>query len=98
IIPADLSGWRYRPRNGYVAVDPELGRIAFPPSQLPKDDVLASYHYAGAADIGGGEYQRPVILPANASIYRVGKGAEFSDIRGAYERWVKDRPTNAAVI
>ena len=26
---ADLSDWRYRPRRGQVAVDPELGRIAF---------------------------------------------------------------------
>ncbi|MEQ9072097.1 MAG: hypothetical protein RLO18_35500, partial [Gimesia chilikensis] len=35
IIPADLSDWQYRPRPGQIAVDPELGRIIFPPGQLP---------------------------------------------------------------
>lgn len=58
IVPADLSGWQYRPRPGYVAVDPELGRIAFPPSQLPRYGVVVSYHYGFSADVGGGEYDR----------------------------------------
>jgi hypothetical protein len=58
VVPADLSGWKYRPRHGYVAVDPELGRIAFPPTELPDHDVVVSFYYAFSADIGGGEYQR----------------------------------------
>ncbi len=61
IIPADLSDWQYRPRPGFVAVDPELGRIVFPPSQRPRQGVIVSYHYGFSADIGGGEYQRPLI-------------------------------------
>src|SRR5262249_23603941 len=68
IIPADLSEWRYRPRSGYVAVDPELGRIAFPPSQLPEQGVQVSYHYACATEIGGGEYRRATIMPLDSAI------------------------------
>ena len=36
LVPADLSGWTYVPRLKTVAVDPVLGRLAFPPGQLPK--------------------------------------------------------------
>ncbi len=60
IIVADLSDWQYRPRAGFVAVDPERGRIAFPPRQLPKEGVWVMYHYGFSADIGGGEYERPI--------------------------------------
>ncbi len=58
IIPADLSEWRYRPPRDHMAVDPELGRISFPPGQLPKEGVWVSYHYGFSDDIGGGEYKR----------------------------------------
>jgi hypothetical protein len=97
VIPADLSEWRYRPRNGHVAVDSELGRIAFPPSQLPEQGVWVSYHYAFATEIGGGEYQRPIITPSDCSIYRVGKGTQFPHVRDAYEQWARDRPASAVI-
>jgi hypothetical protein len=60
IIPADLSGWRYRPRRGYVALDPQLGRIAFHPQERPRD-VWVRYHYAFPAELGGGEYKRSLM-------------------------------------
>jgi hypothetical protein len=63
IVPADLTGWAYRPRRGQVAVDPVLGRIAFPPGHLPSG-VWVSYYYGFSADIGGGEYNRPIREPA----------------------------------
>src|SRR5258706_1326405 len=44
IMPADLSDWQYYPPRDRVAVDPVLGRIAFPPSQLPKKNVRVFYH------------------------------------------------------
>ena len=62
IVVADLSGWTYRPRRGQVAVDPELGRIAFNPREVP-DRVWVSYHYGAPAKIGGGEYDRPIPPP-----------------------------------
>lgn len=35
IIPADLTDWQYTPPDGFVAVDPQLGRIQFPPISCP---------------------------------------------------------------
>jgi hypothetical protein len=55
----DLSdhegGWAH-PDQQRVAVDPVLGRIAFP--DAVSEPVLVTYHYGSAADIGGGEYDR----------------------------------------
>ncbi|MBH5369769.1 hypothetical protein [Bradyrhizobium glycinis] len=87
IIPADLSDWRFRPPHGYIAVDPELGRLAFPPTQSPTRDVLVSYYYAFGCDIGGGEYQRTRDVPSGARVYRVGKGTEHETIPDALEVW-----------
>ena len=63
IIPADLSAWRYQTPRDHIAVDPELGRFAFPVRQLPRGNVYVSYGYGFAAPIGGGEYSRPVRRP-----------------------------------
>ena len=44
-----------------IAVDPELGRIAFPltsPPISPPASVRVTYHYGFSADMGGGEYER----------------------------------------
>jgi hypothetical protein len=63
IVPADLSGWRRVARPGTVAVDAELGRICFPPDEVPAQVVVA-YHYGFSFEIGAGEYDRtPVALP-----------------------------------
>jgi hypothetical protein len=42
IVVADLTDWAYRPLPGQVAVDPELGRIAFPPTQPRRQGVWVS--------------------------------------------------------
>jgi len=39
IVAANLTDWTYRPLPGQVAVDPELGRIAFPPTQIRRQGV-----------------------------------------------------------
>jgi hypothetical protein len=66
IIPADLSDWQYAPPLKHIAVDPVLGRLAFPldQEQLPKKGVRVMYHYGFSADIGGGEYARPISNPS----------------------------------
>lgn len=68
IVPADLSGWQYVPKLKHIAVDPVLGRFAFPPSQLPKKGVTVTYRYGFSADIGGGEYSRPIFDPSPEEI------------------------------
>lgn len=97
IIPADLSDWRFRPPHGHVAVDPELGRLVFPPSQLPEDDVLVTYHYAFGLSIGGGEYARALPIPPEARIYRVGANGDFTRIVDAYRKWCDDGWTSAII-
>jgi len=66
IVPADLSDWQYAPPLKHIAVDPVLGRFAFPldQDQLPKKGVRVSYQYGFSADIGGGEYARPILDPS----------------------------------
>jgi hypothetical protein len=101
VIPADLSGWRYRPRQDRVAVDPVLGRIAFPAGYAPKDGVWVSYYYGFSADIGGGEYDRPLSQPETYKLYRVGGPEEqFHTINAALQEWRKDsaaKNTNGVV-
>ena len=98
IIPADLTDWRYEPQQNHVAVDPRLGRITFPATQLPPGDVHVSYNYGSVADIGGGEYARVIPRPAQpVTIYEVGASLEFSTIHSAVERWQQEKPRFAAI-
>ncbi|GAP51682.1 hypothetical protein [Streptomyces azureus] len=91
IVVADLSDWRYRPRRGQVAVDPELGRIAFGSRSAPRQGVWVDYHYAFAADMGGGEYERDREPRPDAEVYRVGPGQPYRQIMDAYRAWQHDR-------
>jgi len=100
IIPANLSDWRkYRPKRNFVAVDPKLGRIVFPSNQKPRYGVAVSYHYAFGADIGGGEYNRPISQPKDAAIYRVGKVEIYKTINSALTAWEKEetKPRSAVI-
>ena len=72
IVVANLSGWHYQARKGQVLVDPELGRIAFPARHVPKHGIRVFYHYGFSADIGGGEYDRPLSQPAGEVVVRTG--------------------------
>ena len=90
IIPADLSGWRYRPHHDRIAVDPVLGRMVFPAGQIPKDGVWVSYHYGFGADIGGGQYDRPLSQPETYKLYRVGSKEKFRTINAALRKWRKN--------
>ncbi len=97
IVVADLTNWAYRPPRDRVAVDPVLGRIAFPPRQLPKKGVWVSYHHGFSDDTGGGEYPRMLSHPADAVVYRVGEDQEFDRINDALARWREERPRHAVV-
>ena len=62
VLAADLSDaggglWAHRPKDK-IAIDPVLGRIAFPENDPPPGEVLVTYHYGFADDLGGGEYDR----------------------------------------
>jgi hypothetical protein len=98
IVPADLSDWQYLPRRGTIAVDPVLGRIAFPTRQLPKNGVWVSYHYGFSTDIGGGEYERMISQPTGYALYRVGRGEQFDTINAALDQWRMDSETAADAV
>src|SRR5262249_56629562 len=83
---------------GQVAVDPELGRLAFPPTQPRRQGVSVSYYYAFSAAIGGGEYTRTLLQPAAGyNLYLLGEGQAFPRINDALTRWQKDNPTSGVI-
>ena len=96
IVAADLSDWAYVPPRNRVAVDPVLGRMAFPSKQLP-DKVRVSYHYAFSADLGGGEYDRPLSQPTTFALYRIGEGEAYKRISDALRQWQIDQPRDAVI-
>lgn len=97
ILAADLSDWEgYYPTLNTIAVDPELGRFIFPPNQTPQR-VRVSYHYAFSAEMGGGEYDRPLTQPAGAAIYQVGENETLRRISQALELWQKEQPADAVI-
>jgi len=74
IVAKDLGDWQDLPEEDQVAVDPELGRFMFPPSQLPPHGAWVTYHFAFSDDIGGGAYERPHVQQPGAVLYRVVSG------------------------
>ncbi|MFE1770461.1 hypothetical protein [Streptomyces sp. NPDC059008] len=91
IVVADLGDWRYRPRRGQVAVDPERGRMAFGARSAPRQGVWVDYHYGFGDELGGGEYERERATAPDAALYRVGPGQAFQRIMDAYGAWQHDR-------
>ncbi|MGM9474520.1 hypothetical protein ACS5PJ_21325 [Pseudarthrobacter sp. YS3] len=91
VIPADLSEWHaYRAPRDMVLLDPQRGRLVFPPGQPPRR-VSVSYRYGFSADMGGGEYRRQLSQPAGVTVYRVRQrdraAGEFQTIEQAWLRW-----------
>jgi hypothetical protein len=105
IVAADLSDWHYLPRKGTVAVDPVLGRIAFPANskETPKNGVWVSYRYGFSADLGGGEYDRTLSQPGGAKVYKVcqegleGQADTFQTLRDAIKQWNHEREQHAVI-
>src|SRR5579864_7467731 len=97
LVVADLTDWTYRPLPDQVAIDPQLGRIAFPPTHAKRQKVWVSYNYAFSADLGGGEYARTLSEPAAYNLYLVGKDEVFTRIGAALTQWQKDAPPNAVI-
>ncbi len=97
LVAADLSDWIYTPRRGTVAIDPELGRIAFPARHPPKYGVWVSYRYGFSADLGGGQYRRRLSQPESAEIYRVAQTGEFDTLGQALDHWRSREPAHAVI-
>jgi hypothetical protein len=74
----NLTGWVHQPAD-FIAVDPELGRIALPPT-VSAQSLLVRYTYAFSAELGGGPYSRPFDDTADVTLTIP---AEFATIQGA---------------
>ena len=108
IVAADLSDWSYAVPPDRVAVDPELGRFAFPLRQLARRSVRVTCHYGMSGDIGGGEYRRQLFEPATRqgadgtdqlpAHYAVGSsGEKYARIGDALAAWSSERPLDAVI-
>ncbi|RAP78311.1 phage tail protein [Paenibacillus montanisoli] len=54
----NIIGWAHMPSAGEkIALDPVLGRLAFPPDRAPAS-VRVTYYSGFSMDLGGGEYDR----------------------------------------
>ena len=94
IVCANLSDrapdlWCAVPR-GRIAIDPELGRIAFAPDLPVPKSLRVNYCFGSAAEIGGGPYDRSASLnqvkPAQASFLAV-IGSSAPTLEAAISDW-----------
>ncbi len=75
----DNSDWAHLPgEDGKIAIDPVLGRLAFPPDQQPHD-VRVTYHHAFSMAMGGGEYERLASFALSGHADRVTGGQGLED-------------------
>ena len=93
IVATDLRHWEYEPEDDHVAVDPKRGRIVFPSEQAPPQGVWVSYYYGFSADIGGGEYRRPISQQPAAKILRAAPG----ELRARLDDWKTEMPKSAVI-
>ena len=55
----NVIGWAHAPHHS-IAIDPQLGRIAFPSAAPAPSNVHVNYSYGFSAQMGGGPYSRPL--------------------------------------
>jgi len=82
IVVCNLQNWDQRPSQNKVALDPLLGRLAFPEGVKPQR-VLVSYCYGFSGDIGSGPFFKSSSasssaanappLPASSIVYLISK-------------------------
>jgi hypothetical protein len=69
----ELTGWAHLPENK-IAIDPVLGRLAFPTNLPPPETVHVSYYYGFSAEMGGGEYSRATTFTGDLQEIKVSSG------------------------
>ena len=90
IVACDLSGWQHRPDAEQIAVDPVLGRIAFPSGAKPRD-VQVAYYHGLAGEIGGGGYPRTAPELSESTVrYGIAKSSSIDSLQKAVRRWTSD--------
>jgi hypothetical protein len=74
--PAAPGTWAHEPQpaDTHVAIDPVLGRVAYPAAPAAGERRLATFHYGSALAIGGGGYDRAASLETVNTVVDVGDG------------------------
>jgi hypothetical protein len=76
---------------GFVAIDPELGRIRFAANVPTPRTLLVTYCYGFPAEIGGGPYDRTASLSqldlAQAQFFALVGSSAFPTLESAVARW-----------
>jgi hypothetical protein len=77
--PAAPGTWPHAPQPGdtHVAVDPVLGRVAFP-AAATGETRLATFHYGSALAVGGGGYDRAGSLETMETVVQVSGGSSLA--------------------
>ncbi len=100
--PAAPDTWVHVPQAGdtHVAVDPVLGRVAFPAAPAAGDIRLATFHYGSALAVGGGGYDRAKSLDLTHTIVQVDGGdplgPPLASVAGGGAVQIQDNRTYAA--
>jgi hypothetical protein len=99
VVPANLTDWHHRAKRNQILLDPATGRMVFPVRQAPRKGVHVDYLYAFSADMGGGEYHRPLSQPASCSVYKVSKqkgvASAYPSIDAALVQWRSHQTASA---
>jgi hypothetical protein len=77
----DGTSWAHLPVSK-IAIDPVLGRIAFPSGTAPQN-VHVRFHHGFSAPMGGGEYERRKSFLLNGSATPVTQGQSLQSALGA---------------
>jgi hypothetical protein len=76
----DGASWAHLPQSHEkIAIDPVLGRIAFPPLGASPQNVRVRFHYGFGAPLGGGEYERRQTFVLGGSATTVTQGQSLQD-------------------
>ncbi len=94
IVAADLTGWKYRPGEDQVAVDPQLGRIALAREATA---LRVSYYYGFSGDVGAHQSPRILSQPRNPELYRVGRDEDYAEVAAALAQWAADGPDHGVI-
>lgn len=90
-LGGNIIGWAHKPHDK-IAIDPVLGRMAFPENRPDPTRVHVTYRYGFSAEMGGGEYGREVSFVSSKAPVRVPDDA--ATIQQALDQF----PTSDGVI
>lgn len=77
---------------GEVAIDPQRGRIAFPPAEIPSGELTVEFRFGLTRAIGAGPFARAGLAAATLTVART-RNAGFTSVQAAIDA----APDGAAV-